>query len=119
HDGFMIATPEYNSSVSGVLKNAIDWASRPAPGEKKLECFEGKIAILMSASPGYFGAVRGVLAVRAILTHIGTIVLPHQVNVSHADQAFDAAGELKDLKLRAHVEGLGRELTEFIAKLKH
>src|SRR5262245_50287143 len=55
HDGIMISSPEYNSSISGVLKNAIDWASRPAGGEKPLECFEGKAAILMSTSPGNLG----------------------------------------------------------------
>ena len=52
HQGFMISSPEYNSSISAVLKNAIDWASRPVPGEAPLECFTGKTAAIMSASPG-------------------------------------------------------------------
>src|SRR5579872_6970211 len=66
HDGFLISAPEYNSSVSGVLKNAIDWASRPVPGEKELECFQGKVAAIMSASPGALGGLRGLVHLRAI-----------------------------------------------------
>jgi NAD(P)H-dependent FMN reductase len=52
HDGLLIASPEYNSSITGVLKNAIDWVSRPAPGEPPLVAFRRKVACLMSASPG-------------------------------------------------------------------
>src|SRR5262249_13595279 len=52
HDGFLISAPEYNSSITAALKNAIDWASRPAPGEPSLVAFRGKAAALMSASPG-------------------------------------------------------------------
>ncbi len=55
HDGLLIASPEYNSSITGVLKNAIDWVSRPAPDEPPLVAFRGKVATLMSASPGALG----------------------------------------------------------------
>jgi NAD(P)H-dependent FMN reductase len=59
NDGFLISAPEYNSSITGVLKNAIDWASRPAAGEAPLVCFAGKVVALMSASPGALGGLRG------------------------------------------------------------
>jgi chromate reductase, NAD(P)H dehydrogenase (quinone) len=58
HDGLLIASPEYNSSITGVLKNAIDWVSRPGPGEPSLVAFRGKVATLLSASPGALGRLR-------------------------------------------------------------
>ena len=78
HDGLLIASPEYNSSFPAVLKNAIDWVSRPAPGEPSLVAFRGKVATLMSASPGAQGGLRGLVHVRSILGNIGVIVLPDQ-----------------------------------------
>ena len=67
HQGLLLSCPEYNSSMSGVFKNAIDWVSRPAPGETPLGCFMGKVAALMSASPGALGGLRGLVHVRAML----------------------------------------------------
>jgi chromate reductase len=119
HDGIMISSPEYNSSISGVLKNAIDWASRPVPGERPLEAFDGKVAVLMSASPGALGGLRGLATLRSILGNIKVIVLPDQVAVSHAEQAFNEDGTLKDPKRQAQIEGLGRTLATFLAKLKY
>ena len=104
-DALLIATPEYNHSIPGVLKNAIDWASRPPDNP-----FRGKIALLMGASPGGFGAVRGVLALRQVLTALHVIVLPTIVQVSHAGQGFDDSGRLKDPKLVAQIEKACAEL---------
>src|ERR1035437_1107676 len=61
HDALLISAPEYNSSISAVLKNTIDWVSRPVPGEAPLGCFDGKVAGLMSASPGALGGLRGLV----------------------------------------------------------
>jgi len=118
HDGLLIASPEYNSSVPAVLKNAIDWVSRPAPGEPSLVAFRGKVATLMSASPGALGGLRGLVHVRSILGNIGVIVLPDQIAVAQAHEAFNPDGTLKDPKRQAGIEGLGRTLAEFLAKLK-
>ncbi len=118
HDGILISAPEYNSSISGVLKNAIDWASRPAPGETPLACFAGKVATLMSASPGALGGLRGLVTVRSLLSNIRVIVLPDQVAVPKAHEVFDPEGKLKDPKQQASIEALGRDLVTVLAKLK-
>jgi NAD(P)H-dependent FMN reductase len=97
HHGFLIATPEYNGSISGVLKNAIDWASRPGEGETlvSLSAFRGKVAGLMSASIGPFGGLRAITHLRQILGTIQTIVATEQVMVPTAHEAFDEHGALK------------------------
>jgi len=118
HDGFLISAPEYNSSISGVLKNAIDWASRPLPGETPLVCFAGKVVTLMSASPGALGGLRGLVIVRSLLSNIGVIVLPTQVAVPKAHEVFGPDGKLKDPKQQASIESLGRDLAGFLIKLK-
>ena len=118
HDGFLLSTPEYNSSIPGALKNVIDWLSRQVEGERVYQQFEGKVCVLMSASPGAFGALRSATHTRSILSHIQTIVIPPSVNLPHADQAFNEDGTLKDPKMQARVEKLGRQLVETIAQLK-
>jgi NAD(P)H-dependent FMN reductase len=118
HDGLLISSPEYNSSVGGALKNVIDWVSRSAPGEPALAAFTDKVAALMSASPGALGGLRGLVHVRAILGNINVLVLPEQTAVPRAHEAFNADGTLKDGKQQASVEQLGRKLAAVIAKLR-
>jgi len=118
HDGLLISSPEYNSSITAVLKNAIDWVSRPAPGEPSLVAFRGKVATLMSASPGALGGLRGLVHVRSILGNIDVIVLPDQIAVAQAHEAFNSDGTLKDPKRQAGIEGLGKTLASFLMKLK-
>ena len=118
HQGLLIAAPEYNSSITAVLKNVIDWVSRPAPGEPSLVAFTGKVATLMSASPGALGGLRGLVHVRSILGNIGVIVLPDQVAVPKAHEALKPDGSLIDSKQQAAVEGLGKTLASFLMKLK-
>src|SRR5215467_2428165 len=118
HDGLLMACPEYNSSITAVLKNAIDWVSRPVPGEPSLVAFKNKVATLMSASPGGLGGLRGLVHVRSILSNIGVIVLPDQIAIAKANEAFNADGSLKDSKQQAGIEGLGRTLASFLMKLK-
>ncbi len=116
-DGFLIASPEYNSSVSAALKNAIDWASRPAEGEPPLAAFAGKAAVIMAASPGGLGGLRGLVHLRAILGNIQVIVLPQQYALSKAHEAFDEKDQLKDEKTAQTIAGLGRRLAEFLQKI--
>ena len=117
HQAILISSPEYNSSVSGVLKNTIDWLSRPVPGEKSLGCFEGKVAGLLSASPGQLGGLRGLVHLRAILGNIKVLVLPDQASIPKANEAFDASGALKDPKQHQAVETVARRLVEVLKRL--
>lgn len=115
--GFLIASPEYNSSVSALLKNTLDWISRPNAGEAPLAAFQGKVSALLSASPGAFGGLRGLVHLRAILGNIGVIVLPDQIAVSKAHEAFGPDGRLNDAKQQASVESLGKKLASTAGKL--
>jgi chromate reductase, NAD(P)H dehydrogenase (quinone) len=116
HRGFLLACPEYNSSITPLLKNTIDWTSRLSEGEKPLECYAQKAAILMSASPGALGGLRGLVHVRAILGNIGTLVLPGTISISQAASAFDADGQLVDAAKQATVRKLATDLVEFLRK---
>lgn len=118
HQGLLISSPEYNSSISAALKNAIDWASRPVQGEAPLECFAGKVAGLMGASPGALGGLRGLVHLRAILGNIQVIVIPDQFALNMAHEQFDESGAIKDEKKRAIVEGIGKRVAHVAAKLK-
>ena len=117
HEGLLIAAPEYNSSITPLLKNTIDWVSRPSEGEPPLVAFRGKWAALMSASPGRLGGLRGLVHVRSILGNIGVHVLPDQVAVSGAGDAFDEHGQLKDERQRRSIEQLGTKLAEMLIKV--
>lgn len=118
HDAFLIVSPEYNSGISGVLKNAIDWASRPEPNEISLVAFKGKVAAIMSASPGSLGGLRGLFALRQVLANINVLVLPDQLALSKANEAFDGAGNLRDEKQRERVREISSRLVDVAAKLQ-
>lgn len=95
HDGFFIASPEYNSSISAVLKNALDWISRPhIENEPGLWAFQGKVAAIGSIAPGALGGLRGLVPLRMMLGNIGVTVVPAQVAVSDGFNAFDEDGAL-------------------------
>ena len=117
HPAFLFACPEYNTSITGVLKNTFDWASRSEKGEPPLACFDGKIVGLLSASPGALGGLRGLAAVRSILSGIRALVIAEQVAVPKANEAFDAEGKLLDAKLNAAIGKLAQRLVYVTAKL--
>ncbi|MDZ4289627.1 MAG: NAD(P)H-dependent oxidoreductase [Prosthecobacter sp.] len=117
HDALLISAPEYNSSITGVLKNTIDWVSREATDdEPALRDFKGKVATLLSASPGALGGLRSLVHVRAILGNIGVIVLPTQVSVPKAHEAFDESGKLKEERVTKQVTDAVDGLTKFLRK---
>jgi chromate reductase, NAD(P)H dehydrogenase (quinone) len=119
HQGLLLACPEYNSSITPLLKNALDWASRPEPGESPmaLSCFRGKVAALLSASPGGLGGLRGLIHVRDILGELGMIVIPEQKSISAAYEAFDESGNLKEERQRQEVQAIAAQLVKVTAKL--
>ncbi len=117
HDGMLIASPEYNGLISGVLKNAIDWASRPQPDEPPLVAFRGKVAGIMGASPGGLGGLRGLVHLRQLLTNIGVLVVPDQIAIAKAAQAFTEDGALADSGQQASVAAIAERVCRTIAKL--
>ena len=117
-DGIIVASPEYNGSITGVLKNALDWASRAAANEAPGSVFQGKLATLVSASPGPLGGLRGLVHLRAILANLGMIVLPEQLAIGSAHEAIDPAGTLKDARKAGQLVALVTELVRVAAKLK-
>lgn len=118
HDGLLIASPEYNSSISPLLKNSIDWASRAeSDDEPALAAYRGKVAAIMSASPGGLGGLRGLVVLRMLLQNIGVMVLPGQRAISSAYEAFDESGDLKDERERKGIHALAADLVATVAKL--
>ncbi|MFL6463295.1 MAG: NADPH-dependent FMN reductase [Bryobacteraceae bacterium] len=117
HDGFLIACPEYNGSITPLLKNVIDWTSRPINGEDGLAPFRNKLAVLMSASPGGYGGLRGFAQVKTILGNMGVIVLPDQLAVGKANEVFAPNGHMINQKQRESVETLGSTLASTLARL--
>jgi NAD(P)H-dependent FMN reductase len=116
HQALLIASPEYSSSITALLKNTIDWVSRSAPNEPGLAAFQEKVAALVSASPGALGGLRGLVHLRSILGNINVLVLPDQVAVPMAQEAFNADGTLKDPKRQAAVANLGKRLVHVAGK---
>lgn len=113
--GFLIASPEYNSGYSAVLKNTIDWTSRVSRrGEKPLSVYSGKIASIMSTSPSPLGGLRGLLQLRDLLMNINVMVIPNMKAVGNAAQGFDRNGDLKDRELEKIIKNLGRQLVDAI-----
>jgi len=115
-DALLVATPEYNYGVPGVLKNAIDWASRPPSGS----VLNDKPAAIMGASPGGFGTARAQLQLRQAFGFTRTLPLPHpEVMVPRAAEKFDADGRLTDEKTRELVRSLLVALQAWTKRLAH
>jgi len=115
HDGFLIASPEYNGSIPGGLKNAIDWISRANAKYKMYEPVKGKTAALMTASPGQFGGLRCLAHLRGVLTMLGIHVLPMEVAVPFVGQKFEGKGsEMTDEKMKHVLESLGENLVRHL-----
>lgn len=116
-DGLLLACPEYNGSITPLLKNAIDWTSRPDGDTPGLVGWRGKTATLLSASPGALGGLRGLVHVRAILGGIGVLVLPSQCAIGGAHKVFDDDGRLTDERLAGMLEGAVRQLVDTTSRL--
>jgi chromate reductase len=110
-DGFFIASPEYNSSFTPLLKNSLDWISRPEKTDLgSLPAFTGKVAAISAASIGGLGGIRGLVQLRAMLTNIFTIVVPQQLTIPTATNEFDADGKLSE----KHLKSLHNVVEQFI-----
>jgi chromate reductase, NAD(P)H dehydrogenase (quinone) len=112
HKGVFIASPEYNASITPLLKNTLDWISRVKDkGEVPLHVFKSRVFALGAASPGGFGGLRGCLATRQVLElGLGALVLPDQILVPKAMSAFDENGHLADKTLNAQLKAVVERL---------
>ena len=117
HHGVLVSTPEYNSQFPALLKNALDWASRREGDEKPLAAFTGKIAGVMSASPGALAGLRGQSLLRSQLAYLGMVVVPDRVAVGRARDAFDERGALKDPLQQQTIQELGAQTVRFVRRL--
>jgi chromate reductase len=109
-DGLLIATPEYNGSIPGQLKNALDWASRPFPGSS----LKDKPAAVIGASQGLFGALWAQAELRKVLTTSGAKVVDRELPIGTAHEAFDADGGLIDEELRKTLAELVTDLHQAV-----
>lgn len=117
HDGLLIASPEYNASLPGVLKNAIDWTSRANGDLKIADCFKGKVAAIMTASPGAFGGIRCLGHLRDVLTILLVNVLPTEIAVAKVGGLFEGdSDEMTNNSMRGILEDLGASLVEMLRK---
>lgn len=108
-DGYLIASPEYNSGYTAALKNAIDWATRTeSADEPALLAFRGKVAGLLAASPGALGALRGLPTIRMVLTNLHVLVAPEQFALGQAGEAFAEDGSLVEPRADQSAKGVGR-----------
>lgn len=117
HDGFLIASPEYNSSYPALLKNAIDWASRMSEGEKPLAAYRGKVAGIMAASAGGLGGMRVLVVLRMLLENLGVIVAPNQKAIAKVDGLMGDDHQIVDEKTIKQLKNLGKQTAELADKI--
>ena len=113
-DAFMIASPEYNASMPGTLKNVIDWTSRIQP-----QPFNGKQGLLLSASPSMAGGNRGLWALRVPLEHLGARVYPDMYSLAQANSAFDQSGRIANEMLQNRLETVIDCFMDLVEAAKH
>lgn len=117
HDGLLIASPEYNGSLPAALKNVIDWTSRANGDLKTADCYKGKFAAIMTASPGSFGGIRCLRHIRDVLTILFVNTLPTELAVSFVASKFDGdSDEMTDDRTESLIEDLGAQLAEMLRK---
>jgi NAD(P)H-dependent FMN reductase len=116
HQGVFMTSPEFSASVTPLIKNTIDWLSRPrARGEPAHEIFKDRVFAIGAASPGGDGGVRSLMALRQILElGCGALVIPEQITVANAGDAFDNMDGLKDVNLAASLKALARRLVDLV-----
>lgn len=117
-DGFLIASPEYNSSYPALLKNALDWASRKAEGETAMQAYKGKVVGLMAASAGALGGMRVLVVLRMLMQNLGTMVIPTQKAVAKVNTLMDDNGKVVDEATVRQLKALGAETAKTAAKMK-
>ena len=119
HPGVMIVTPEYNASVTPLLKNTIDWVSRVRErGEQPLAAYKNRVFALAAASDGAYGGLRSLMALRQVLElGCGALVIPDQIAVMHASEAFDEMDNLREERAAALLKRIAQRLTDMAREM--
>lgn len=112
HDGLLIASPEYNSMITPLLKNTIDWCTRGDDNP-----FIGKVAAVLSASPGVLGGVRSLQLAQQLLLKLGCHIVPLQTFLPQADKAFDSNGQLLEARSLKQVRTLAASLVDITRRM--
>ena len=114
HQGVFIASPEYNASITPLLKNTIDWISRVRErGEPPLAVFKNRVFAIGGASDSPYGAMRSLMALRQVLElGCGALVLPEQITVFRASEAFDEMDDLKEERAAATLKRVAQRLVD-------
>jgi chromate reductase len=117
HDAVLVVTPEYNASLPAVLKNTLDWLSRPYAAEPGVSVWKGKVAALLASSPGALGGLRALVHLRQVLMNLGVLVITEQFALGNAASAFATDGTLADAKQAASVEHVLHRLVHVAGRL--
>ena len=112
HHGVLVVSPEYNASIAPLLKNLIDWVSRPTPSEEGHVPYKDKVAAMASVTPSPHAGIRGLMHLRQVLSSLGTWVVPNQYTLGAAREAFAEDGTLRN---PAHLGGLEALCAELVA----
>lgn len=118
HDGVIFASPEYNASITGVLKNTIDWLSRSSTATPDNSAFINRQAMFISTSLGGLGGLRALTHLRDVLTHLQMHIFPQQLAIPFASKAFSETGELIDQNQQQLLASMLQKFIGHIAKLK-
>ncbi|AXR05840.1 NADPH-dependent FMN reductase [Salinimonas sediminis] len=117
HDGFLIASPEYNSSYPALLKNALDWASRKGETEQVMQAYRGKVAGIMAASSGGLGGLRVLVTLRMLLENMGVLVHPNQKAIAKVHSLIGDDGQINDEKTLTQLKKLGADTAQLCAQV--
>lgn len=119
HDALLVASPDYNGGYTALLKNAIDWMSRPTPEKVSgLALFANKATAVISASPGPMGGIRSMLAMRGVLEKLGAVLIPQTFTLGLAHQAFTDNDQLSNPQVEGEVKAVGAALVKFSGVLR-
>ncbi|ENO97702.1 NADPH-dependent FMN reductase [Thauera phenylacetica B4P] len=120
-DGLLVVNPEYNGSLTPLLKNTLDWCSRPNPADPERsggKVYAGRAAAVVGSSPGALGGMRVLFHVRDVLGYLGMQVIPQQLAVGKAGEAVGADGRLDDAAQQGMLEGLAAALVDTARRLR-
>lgn len=121
-DGLLVVNPEYNGSITPLLKNTLDWCSRPNPADRVRSggaVYAGRAAAVIGTSPGALGGMRVLFHVRDILGYLGMQVIPQQLAIGHAGSALVEDGKLRDESQREMLDKLTAALVDTARRLRH